>query len=88
MAAKKMQALLEELGARDGVGSIHCVHRLGEVPIGEASVVVVVSAPHRGPAFEIARELMDRLKKEVPIFKKEELADGEASRWVGELPEA
>jgi molybdopterin synthase catalytic subunit len=63
------------------------VHRLGEVPIGEASVLVVVASEHRGPAFEACRFLMDRLKAEVPIFKQERLAapDG-ATRWVGELP--
>ncbi len=87
MAIKKMQAILEELGAREGVGSIHCVHRLGEVPIGEASVCVVVSAPHRGPAFDTARDLMDRLKQELPIFKKERLAGDKGSRWVGDLPQ-
>jgi molybdopterin converting factor subunit 1 len=83
MARSKMQELLEELGQHEGVGRIHCVHRLGEVPIGEASICVVVSAPHRGPAFEIARELMDRLKKEIPIFKKERLAEDGGERWVG-----
>ena len=48
-------------------------------------MLVVVAAEHRGPAFDTARWLMDRLKTEVPIFKKERLAGGE-TRWVGDLP--
>lgn len=77
----------EEARGRE-VGRIRVAHRLGEVPVGEASVVVVVAAPHRGPAFDVCHEVMDRLKKEVPIFKKEWLDDGSGeSRWVGELPD-
>jgi molybdopterin synthase catalytic subunit len=62
------------------------VHRLGDVPVGEASVVVVVAAEHRAPAFDACRFLMDRLKNEVPIWKSERLRDGAGSRWVGDLP--
>ena len=56
------------------------VHRLGRILIGETSVAIVVTAPHRGPAFAAAREAIDRLKKLVPIWKKEYFADGEV--WV------
>jgi molybdopterin synthase catalytic subunit len=49
-------------------------------------VVVVVSAEHRGPAFDACRIVMDRLKHEVPIWKRELLRDGGGERWVGELP--
>ncbi|MEZ5987981.1 MAG: molybdenum cofactor biosynthesis protein MoaE [Planctomycetota bacterium] len=87
MARRRMLAILAEVLAGHELGRIAVRHRLGEVPIGEASVVVVVSAPHRGPAFDAAREVMDRLKREVPIFQKERLADG-GERWVGELPQA
>jgi molybdopterin synthase catalytic subunit len=61
----------------------HCsvVHRLGEVPVTEASVAVVVSAAHRGAAFEASRWIMDELKRSVPIWKKEFFADGDA-HWV------
>jgi molybdopterin synthase catalytic subunit len=52
------------------------VHRVGQVPVGEASVVVVVAAPHRKPAFSAAMEAMDRLKSEVPIWKKEYFENG------------
>ena len=65
----------------------HCavVHRLGEVPVTEASVVVVTSAAHRAAAFDAARWLMDELKRNVPIWKKEHFADGDAA-WVAGQP--
>jgi molybdopterin synthase catalytic subunit len=56
-------------------------HRTGELAIGEASVVVAVSAPHRAEAFEACRHGIERLKRDVPIWKKEALVGGEA-RWV------
>jgi molybdopterin synthase catalytic subunit len=52
------------------------VHRLGHLEIGEASVVIVVTSEHRGPAFEACRYAIDRLKRIVPIWKKEFFADG------------
>lgn len=65
----------------------HCtvVHRLGEVPVGEASVAVVTSSPHRAAAFDAARWLMDELKRNVPIWKKEYFAGGDAE-WVAGHP--
>lgn len=86
MARKQMMAILREVLAAKELGRIAMRHRLGEVPIGEASVVLTISAPHRGPCFEAVAEIMDRLKKEVPIFKKEFLAEG-GEHWVGDLPE-
>ena len=56
------------------------VHRLGTMEIGEASVLVVATAPHRRPAFEAALEGINRLKRLVPIWKKEFFDDGEV--WV------
>lgn len=86
MAQRVMCGLFEEAVKRFPITRARVVHRLGEVPIGEASVVVVVASPHRGPAFDACRFLMDRLKNEVPIWKREQLADGDDARWVGELP--
>ena len=65
----------------------HCVvvHRLGEVPAGEASVAVVVSSAHRTAAFDASRWLMDELKRTVPILKKEYFASGDAE-WVSGHP--
>jgi molybdopterin converting factor subunit 1 len=87
MAEPLMTRILDEVAATHAIGRVCVRHRLGAVPVGEASVVVVVAAAHRGPAFDAARAIMDRLKAEVPIFKREDLDGPDAgSRWVGELP--
>ncbi len=86
MAAKVMVEIFEATIRQHAIGRVRVAHRLGEVPVGEASVVVVVAAAHRGPAFEACRFLMDRLKASVPIFKRERLAGDAGERWVGDLP--
>lgn len=86
MAAKVMGRLFEEIVQRFEITRVRVAHRLGEVPVGEASILVVVSAPHRDAAFAACRTLMDRIKAEVPIFKKERLARGGGTRWIGEPP--
>ena len=86
MAQRVMCQLFEEAVKRFPITRARVVHRLGEVPVGEASVVVVVASPHRGPAFDACRFLMDRLKHEVPIWKREKLRDEQGERWVGDLP--
>jgi molybdopterin synthase catalytic subunit len=88
MAAAVMAELFAQAAARFAIGRARVAHRLGEVAIGEASVVVVVAAAHRGPAFDACRFLMDSLKARVPIFKQERLAADGGTRWVGELPES
>lgn len=80
MAVQVMARIGAELAGRHEIGRIAMVHRLGRMEIGEASVVIVVTAPHRRPAFEAALEAIDRLKKLVPVWKKEHFADGEV--WV------
>jgi molybdopterin converting factor subunit 1 len=80
MALKMMAQIGLEIAATHAIGHIAIVHRLGRMEIGESSVVVVVSAPHRKPAFAAALEGIDRLKKIVPIWKKEHFVDGEV--WV------
>jgi molybdopterin synthase catalytic subunit len=59
---------------------IAVAHRLGRLLVGETSVAIVVTAAHRRPAFEAALAAIDRIKKRVPIWKKEHFADGEV--WV------
>lgn len=86
MAQRVMCELFEEAVKRFPITRARVVHRLGEVPVGEASVVVVVASAHRGPAFDACRFLMDRLKNEVPIWKREKLKDGDGERWIGDLP--
>jgi molybdopterin synthase catalytic subunit len=87
MALKLMASIGREIAAQYPIGRIAMVHRLGRLLIGESSVVVVVTAPHRKPAFEAALEGINRLKRMVPIWKKEHFADGEV--WVdGEWDES
>ncbi len=66
---------------RHGLGAAYLAHRVGVVPVGEPSVIVAASATHRGEAFSGCRELIDELKRTVPIWKKERWAGG--GRWVG-----
>jgi molybdopterin synthase catalytic subunit len=87
MALRRMQLIAGEIAASSGVGRVGVVHRLGRLQIGEASVAIVVTAPHRKPAFEAALLCINRLKQEVPIWKKEYFADGAV--WVeGEWSDA
>jgi len=87
MAIKVMEQIGVEIAAAREIGRIAIVHRLGRMEIGETSVVVAATAPHRRPAFEAALEGINRLKKLVPIWKKEHFADGEV--WVdGEWDES
>lgn len=86
MAEQVLQQLFDAAFARFAITRVRVAHRLGLVPVGEASIVVVVASAHRGPAFDACRWLMDRIKAEAPIWKREQLRDGDAVRWVGELP--
>ena len=81
MAEKKMAEIEHETRARWPVGELLIVHRTGHLSVGEVSVAVAVSCPHRAQAFEACRHAIDRLKEIVPIWKKENWADGR-SEWV------
>ena len=80
MALKLMARIGHEIAASYAIDRIALVHRLGRMLIGETSVAVIVTAAHRKAAFEAALEGIDRLKRVVPIWKKEHFADGEV--WV------
>jgi molybdopterin synthase catalytic subunit len=80
MAVSQMRRIAGEVASNYEVSRVAVVHRLGRLEIGEASIAIAVSAPHRKPAFEAALETINRLKREVPIWKKEFFADGEV--WV------
>ena len=80
MAIKMMAQIGCEIAHGFAIGRIGMIHRLGRIEIGEASVVVVAAAPHRKAAFEASLEGINRLKRLVPIWKKEYFADGEV--WV------
>lgn len=80
-AIARMESIGQELFERWPVRRVAILHRTGHLDIGEVSVVVCCSAPHRDEAFDAARHGIVRLKQEVPIWKKEGLRDG-AARWV------
>jgi molybdopterin synthase catalytic subunit len=89
MAERRMREILERCLQAHGLEAAAAEHRVGTVPLGEPSVIVAVSAAHRGEAFAGAREAIDRIKAEAPIWKQEiEAGDGgESRRWVeGSLP--
>ncbi len=81
MARKKMADLETEARQRWELVNCGIIHRLGNVPLGEASVAIAVSSPHRAAAFEAGRWIIDTLKVTVPIWKKENWSDG-TSEWV------
>lgn len=81
MAEKKLAELEAEARQRWPIVECAIVHRLGHLPLGEASVAIAVSSPHRQDAFEAGKWLIDTLKEVVPIWKKENWADG-TTEWV------
>ena len=86
MAVETMRRLADEVVRRHGLVAVAVEHRTGTVPLGEPSIVVAASAPHRHEAFEGARALLDAVKARAPIWKREHPEDGEP-RWVeGNLP--
>jgi len=81
MAEKKLAEIEAEVRRRWPVGEIAIVHRLGRLEVGDVSVAVAVSCPHRGEAFDAGRYAIDTLKELVPIWKKENAPDG-TGEWV------
>jgi molybdopterin synthase catalytic subunit len=80
MAEQRMAAIAADAVERHGLCAAAVEHRVGEVELSEPSVIVAASAPHRGEAFAGAREIIDRVKAEAPIWKKE--IEGAEERWV------
>ena len=80
MAESEMRRIGHELYARGGISTISIVHRTGSLEIGDASVVVVVAAPHRDTAFPACQEALELIKSTVPVWKREHRTDG--ARWV------
>ena len=82
MAEAEMERIAGELRERHDVIDVAILHRVGPVEIGETSVVIAVSAPHRAAAFDACREAIDTLKQTVPLWKKELYVGGE--EWIGQ----
>ena len=81
MAEKEMAAVVDDVRAAYPDVAVAVVHRLGHLVIGDASIAIICASPHRAEAFAACREVIDRIKKSVPIWKKERGPDGE--EWVG-----
>jgi molybdopterin synthase catalytic subunit len=84
MAEERIAAVLADALARHEIEAAAAEHRTGAVPRGEPSVLVAIAAAHRGPAFAAAREAIDRIKAEAPIWKRE--VDGARAEWVEGTP--
>lgn len=84
MALRRLAEIVDDL-ERAGDVRAAIVHRLGDVPLGEPSVVIATASPHRQAAYQANREALERLKREVPIWKREHYADGSV-RWREEEP--
>jgi molybdopterin synthase catalytic subunit len=81
LATERLDEIATEMLDRWPLRRVAILHRTGDLAVGEASVVVACSAPHRAEAFEACRHGIERLKEDVPIWKKEGLVSGDA-RWV------
>lgn len=80
-AERRLHAIADEAAATWSLCGVAILHRFGDLSVGERSVVIAVSSPHRAEAFEACRHVIERLKHDVPIWKKESLTSGDA-HWV------
>lgn len=81
-AERILAGLVEEAGTRPGVLGVAASHRCGVLPVGEIAVVVAVATAHRDLAFAVCRDLIELIKVELPVWKRELLVDG-SHVWVG-----
>lgn len=85
MAEDRLARISRELAAGSAQLRVALVHRLGDIPVGEASVAIATASPHRAEAYDASRTALERIKAEVPIWKREHYADGEVA-WREEEP--
>lgn len=81
MAGRELEAITQEAALRFGTDDVVVEHRIGRLALGEASVVIAVSHPHRAEAYDASRFIIEELKRRVPIWKREEYVDG-TREWV------
>ena len=81
LGVKEGERIIAEAKQRFGINAVYCVHRLGQLEIGDMAVIVGVSTAHRGEAFDACRFIIDAVKHRVPIWKKEYYVNGD-SGWV------
>lgn len=82
MARRQLAAIVSEAASRAGVLRVAAVHRLGELSVGQVSVAVAASSPHRAEAFDAARCVIEEIKKRLPVWKREHYVGGEPE-WLG-----
>ena len=81
MARRELSELVDKVREESGVSEIRAVHRVGDVPAGDVSLLVVVTAGHRAEAYEANRRVVEEIKRRVPIWKKE-IYDDKSARWL------
>jgi len=81
MAAQVLSEIVEEAARAAGTDRVAAVHRIGELEVGEVSVAIAVSSPHRAEAYDASRYIIEEIKKRLPVWKKERYSDG-AEVWV------
>lgn len=82
MAEAELERIAREAAAEHEVGEIVAVHRVGALEPGDVAVAIAVAAPHRGPCYAASRQVIEEIKARLPVWKKEEYADGSVE-WVG-----
>ena len=88
MAAEVLSDIVSEAARSAGTDRVAAVHRVGELKVGEVSVAIAVSSPHRAEAYEASRYIIEEIKKRLPVWKKERYNDG-SEEWVeGLTPDA
>lgn len=87
MAEETLQAIAAEAAAKFGVGGVAVLHRTGSLEIGDASVAIAVASEHRGDAFAAARYVIEQIKIRLPVWKREEYADGSFAWLDGGSPD-
>ena len=88
MAGEQLAAIVEEAAGRAGSDRIAAVHRLGTLGVGEISVAIAASTPHRAEAFDAARYVIEEIKKRLPVWKREHYLDRDAEWLGGRVPVA
>lgn len=88
MAERELTAILAETAERWRLSHLEAVHRTGTLELGELSVAIVAAAPHRAAAYEASRHVIEEIKRRVPIWKREEYADGTVEWVATNLPKA
>jgi molybdopterin synthase catalytic subunit len=81
MASAELERILDEAEARFGVSALVVEHRIGLLDLGDVSVAIAAAHPHRAPALDCTRYVIEEIKKRVPIWKKEHYTDG-TREWV------